>query len=201
MESSDPTRMSNMSFEEPNSLRVYLGLLAGQMLLGSYYEGYVRGLGLRGDEWVIDYGSGTGEASKHIARALLKGGGHPTCVDISHALMKMTRKRLAKYPDVDFKLGDVAELDIPEDRYDVVVIHFVLHDIPEDQRLEKVKALASKLKKTGRIFIKEPIDKDNKNLPEEIRSIMTSAGLREISFESDESTQLGRACEGIFERV
>ena len=190
-----------MSFEEPSSLRVYLGLLAGQVLLGSYYKRYAQELGLKGNEWVIDYGSGTGEASKNIAQVLLKGDGHLTCIDISHALMKVTRKRLTTYPNVDFKLGDISELDIPGGRYDVVVIHFVLHDIREDQRQEKVEALSEKLRKGGRIFIKEPIDKDSKTLPEEIRHIMTSAGLREISFESEESTQLGRACEGIFEKV
>ena len=198
---SDPARVNNMSFEEPSSLRVYLGLLAGRILFGSYYKGYIQGLGLMGNEWVIDYGSGTGEASKHIARTLLRGGGHLTCVDISDALMKVTRKRLATYTNVDFKLGDISELDIPDDHYDLVVIHFVLHDIPKGQRQEKVEALSKKLKRTGRIFINEPVDKDNKSLPEEIRHIMASAGLREISFESDRSTLLGRACQGVFEKT
>ena len=61
--------------------------------------------------------------------------------------------------------------------------------------------MSKKLKKAGRIFIKEPVDRDNENLPEEIKHIMASAGLRGISFESDESALLGRACQGVFEKT
>jgi len=79
--------------------------------------------------------------------------------------------------------------------------HFVLHDIPKGQRQEKVETSSKKLKKSGRMFIKESVDKDNENLPEEIRHTMALVGLREISFESDKSALLERACQGIFEKA
>ncbi len=88
--------------------------------------------------------------------ALARRRGHLTCVDISRVWMDTARKRLKKYPNVDFKLGDVSDLDIEDGAYDVVVIHFVLHHVDKNVRAENVSSLPHKLKEGGRLFISEP---------------------------------------------
>lgn len=51
---------------------------------------------------------------RFIAPRLIHGGGRLTCVDISKKWMDVSRWRLGKYPNADFKLGDIATLDIPD---------------------------------------------------------------------------------------
>lgn len=195
-------RQEQTGFKEPSRLKVYLALLFEYVLEGSAYRKFVNSLGLKGDEWVIDYGSGTGAASKLIAQCLLDGNGHLTCVDISRILIDVVRKRLERYPNVDLKLGDIISLDVEDNRYNAVVIHYVLHDIPRAERQEKVNALSRKLKKGGRIFIEEPVVYEYEAsrthgmhlgafLPEEIRGLMTYAGLTELSFRTTKSLFLG----------
>ena len=62
-----------------------------------------------------------------------------------------------KYPNVDFKLGKIDEVDIPDGSYDAVVIHYVLHDIEPELREDILQNLAQKLKINGKIYIREPI--------------------------------------------
>jgi len=147
-----------MCFTEPSSLKVFTTVLGGYVNSGSYKR-YVEGFGLTGNEWVLDYGSGSGRITRHIAGRLALGGGHLTCVDISTVWMDVVKKRLKRYANVDFKLGDIASLDIPDDAYDVVVVHFVLHHV--DARQEYVNILSRKLKKSGRLFIRDPVRKEH----------------------------------------
>ena len=103
---------------------------------------------------VLDYGSGWGWISQHIVERLSQGG-HLTCVDVSKVWMGALQKRLNRYPNVDYKLGDIAALDIADSAYDVVVVHNVLHHVAKDEQQEKVAILARKLKPQGRLFIRE----------------------------------------------
>jgi len=145
-----------------------------------YYRGYVQGLGLRGDERVLEYGSGPGAASRYVAQQLASGGGHLTCVDISLVWMTHLKRRMRGYQNVDFKLGDIVTLDIPDESYDVVTIHFVLHEIEHSERQEKVNALARTLKSDGAMFVREPISERHGMPPEEIRELVSSTGLHEV---------------------
>jgi len=43
--------------------------------------------------------------------------------------MRVVQKRLKAYSNVDFKLGDIASLDISDGIYDVVIMHHVLHHV------------------------------------------------------------------------
>ena len=66
-------------------------------------------MGLRGDERVLDYGSGSGAAARHLAKRLQAGGGRLTCMDVSARWQAVIRKVLRGYPDVEFRLGDVRD--------------------------------------------------------------------------------------------
>ena len=52
-------------------------------LFSFLYKNYIRTLNLKGNERVLDFGSGSGAGSKHLAKILQKSGGHITCIDIS----------------------------------------------------------------------------------------------------------------------
>ena len=191
-----------MSFKEYNFIQVLLLLLVTK--IGEYrysvYKKYVDSLGLKGDEKVLDFGSGSGAAAEYIARHLLKGNGRLTCDDMSRVWMKIIKKRIKKYHNVEFKLGDIAEVDIEAGSHDVVVVHLVLHDVEESIRPRTVNVLSRALKKTGKLYIKEPMWKRHGMPAEEIRELMTQSGLKEIDFKIFKSfaSPPGPKCMGIF---
>lgn len=167
-------------FKEPNLLVATIQAFLTGTMMSSYYGNYVQGLGLRGSERMLEYGSGPGSASKHLARAL-GNGGHLTCVDISEVWIGFAKRAVGKYPNVDFQLGDIAAMDITDGSYDAVFIHFVLHDVPEAIRREKVGILVRKLKAGGKVYVREPTG-DRHGMPaSEIRAILAENGLKEVS--------------------
>jgi ubiquinone/menaquinone biosynthesis C-methylase UbiE len=170
------------SFEEPSRLRASRMTFEMNVIGRPYYRRYVESLGLRGDERVLEYGSGPGAASRYIAKRLTAGGGHLTCVDISSVWMTRLKKRMRRFQNVDFKLGDIATLEVQDESYDVVTIHFVLHEIQRSERPQKVSALVRTLNSDGALFVREPISQRHGMPPEEIRALVSATGLREVRF-------------------
>ncbi len=189
-----------LSERDPHPLHVFFTTVVGYTILSPVYKHHVDQLGLAGSEWVLDYGSGSGRIARHIARRLLTGGGHLTCVDVSPVWMDAARKRLKKYPNVDFKLGDVAALDIEDGAYDAVVIHFVLHHVDKNIRVEKVSILSHKLKEGGKLFLSEPTREQHGVSAGEIRRVMAAVGLRERGSRFTRSL-MGKVFEGVFEKL
>jgi ubiquinone/menaquinone biosynthesis C-methylase UbiE len=161
-----------------------------------YYRPYIESLGLRGDERVLEYGSGPGAASKLLAQALPDG--HLTCVDISRVWMGYMKKVAGKYPNIDLMQGDIADLDIPAGSYNVVFIHYILHDIPAGIQREKMSIVLSKLKKGGICYIREPTSPMHGIAPEKVRAIMRENGLREISSAMGKSPQKSPTFQGVY---
>lgn len=187
-----------MSFEKPNLIERFMHVFFMNRLFSFIYRKYADSLGLKGNEKVLDFGSGSGALSKHIAPILLKGGGQLTCIDISEIWIPIAKKWLKKYPNVEFKLGDISRLNIEEGSFDVIVIHFMLHDTERDLRQNTVKALSRTLKDTGRLFIREPT-KESHGIPaEEIRELMTKSGLKEIDFKITKTMLGGPMYAGVF---
>lgn len=168
-----------MKFREPGKLHVLLQSFETDVLGNSWYRKYVESLGLSGSEQVLEYGPGPGTASKYLAETLGQNGGRLTCVDISSVWMRVLRKKLQKFPDVDYQLGDIASLPVPDNAYDGIVIHYVLHDIEAAMRAEKLAALVRKLKRGGKIYLREPISPNHGMPPSEIRALMAANGLKE----------------------
>ena len=183
-----------MTFHEPSTLEVLLTVAVGTVAR-SVYQKYVDRLGLQGHEQVLDYGSGAGTPARMLARKLLKGGGQVTCVDISEAWLQTARRRLAQYPNVSFRLGELSSLDLPDAAYDVVFVHFCLHDIPAGQRPHVVEHLARKLAPGGKLFIREPLQQ---LAQQEIARLMRQTGLNEIGSSTSQVPLMGPAYEGIF---
>jgi ubiquinone/menaquinone biosynthesis C-methylase UbiE len=167
-----------LSTYEPATLEIWLTLGLGLTVLSPYYRGFARRLGLRGDEQVLDFGSGSGVCSRHVA-ARLRHGGHLDCVDISDRWMHVIRRTLSRFDNVGYHRGRITTLALPEAAYDMVVIHFVLHDIPAAERPDVVAALVRRLKPGGRLVLREP--QDHGLTLDELDHLMTVAGLRPTS--------------------
>ncbi|WXG41905.1 MAG: class I SAM-dependent methyltransferase [Candidatus Freyarchaeum deiterrae] len=169
-------------------------------LAGPFYKSYVKNLGLKGNERVLEPGSGSGGLSAYIAPILLKGKGKLTCVDISKAQMRVLRIRMRKYPNVEYKLGDISKMDIEDGSFDAAIIHFMLHEVEQPSRQNFVKTISRKLKAGGKLFIREPIRESHGMPVEEIRQLMAEGGLKEIDHKLTRSIFMGPMYVGIFEK-
>ncbi len=179
---------------EPGILEIFMTVILGTLFGGTYRE-YADRLGLKGCESVLDFGSGSGNLARFIAPLLVHGGGRLTCVDISKKWMDVSRWRLGKYLNIDFKLGDIATLDILNASYDVVLIHFVLHDIDSAERPRIMRHLVPKLKDDGTLFIRESMRFISQD---EIHKLLRQNGLEEIESQITEIKTQGNVYEGIF---
>lgn len=155
------------------------------------YNPYYKQFNLKGSEKVLDFGCGGGVGSKCLVK-LLNMNGRVTCVDTSKYWIEKANKRLLKYPNADCKLGDIRELNIPDQSFDIISIIRVLHDIEPGQRQEIVKALARKLKNNGSLYIKEPIRESHGMPVAEIRELLSKANLKEEHHKISKSEYMGR---------
>lgn len=178
-------------FEHPSTLFVLedklKGLLGGPLL----YNPYFKTFGLKGNERILDFGCGGGAGSRCLANLLSKGG-HLTCVDVSSYWIAKARKRLGKYSNVECKSGDIRELDIPDSSFDIISTIHVVHDISPAERQDIVKTLSQKLKAGGLFFIREPVKKSHGMPVEEIRTLLSGAGLKEIEHKETKSEYMGK---------
>lgn len=182
---------------EPGILEIFMTVILGTLLGGTYRE-YADRLSLKGSESVLDFGAGSGNLARFIAPRLIHCGGRLTWVDISKKWMDVARWSLGKYPNVDFKLGDIARLDIPDESCDVIVIHFVLHDIDAANRPRITRNLVLKLKEDGTLFIREPMRFISQD---EISQLMRQNGLEEIESQVGEIKSQGHVYEGVFRKA
>jgi 2-polyprenyl-3-methyl-5-hydroxy-6-metoxy-1,4-benzoquinol methylase len=178
-------------FENPSTLFILedklKGLLGGPLL----YNPYFKTFGLKGNESVLDFGCGGGAGSLCLAHLLSKDG-HLTCVDVSRHWIEKAKKRLAKYDNVECKSGDIRELDISDSSFDVISTIHVIHDIAPTERQSIVRILSQKLKEGGLLFIREPIKKSHGMPVEEIRALLSDAGLNEIEHKETKSEYIGK---------
>ncbi len=190
-----------MSLNDPSRFQLFIHDLFFHSLLRPWYRRYAESFDLRGDEKALDFGSGSGALSKFMARRLLEGGGLVTCLDTSEAWIERARKRLRRFPNVEFIHGDITQLDIEEDSFDVAAIHFVLHDIESEARRSTLDCISRVLRDDGRLFIREPTKGEHGMPPEEIRWLMNSVGLEEIKFDESKPLLMRPYYSGVFRKI
>jgi SAM-dependent methyltransferase len=183
-----------ISTHEPPPLEIKITLALGLTVLSPYYRSFARSLNLRPNEQVLDFGSGSGVCSRHIA-ARLKRGGHLACVDISRGWMDVIRKTLRRYENVSYHLGPISKVNLPDASIDMIVIHFVLHDIPETERLQVMQTLGCKLKPSGRLLLREPQGRGLRL--DELEQLAEQAGLQTSKLTA-RKLLIGRVYEGCF---
>jgi ubiquinone/menaquinone biosynthesis C-methylase UbiE len=166
------------SNREPGRAEAFAARLFTNLLLSPLYRRYVDEMGLRGDERVLDYGSGSGAAARHLAKRL-QAGGRLTCMDVSARWQAVIRRVLRDSPDVEFRLGDVRAMGLPDGSFDVVLVHWMLHDVPPWDRPSIVAELARLLPPGGRLYSREPTGAKHGMPAAQARELYAAAGLDE----------------------
>jgi len=183
----------------PSSLEVLLTRAMLHGVMSGSYRGYVVSMGLRGDERVLDYGSGSGAAARHLVKVLDAGGGRLTCLDISPAWQRALRKTLDGH-DVDYQLGDVRTLELESSSFDAVVMHWMFHDVPEADRREILARLAALLRPGGKLFTREPTRREEGIPAGTLRGLLQGAGLRELRGYQGSAFMMGPFYSGVWEK-
>jgi SAM-dependent methyltransferase len=185
-----------MSANEPSTSEILTTRLLGNTLARPFYRRWADKLELSGNETALDFGSGSGVCTKHLARRLALGG-RLTCVEISQRWIEVARRTLKDFPNVEYRVGKINSLCLPDSAYYVVFIHFVLHDIPEQERPGVVAELARVLKPGGKLFLREPVGRGAPDV-EDIRKLMKSAHLRETQHGGGYHWFTGEVYEGVW---
>jgi ArsR family transcriptional regulator len=139
---------------------------------------------------VGDLGCGTGQITgliaPHVARVI--------SVDSSPDMLQVARTRLAAFPSVDFRLGQLETLPIEDGTLDVTIMALVLHHLSDPAHA--LAESARVLKRSGRTLIIDMLPHDRAEyqqqmghvwlgFPEkQMRRLLTAAGFEDIRFHS-----------------
>jgi len=119
-----------------------------------YYKKLLKTLELNGSESILDFGSGAGVLAKKIIKKL-SNGGKLSCLDLSEAFLNKVRKKLRNYTHVDYNLGDIREMNIPSNTFDRIIITWVIHHLPEEERPDILLSIVNTLKPDGKVYVIE----------------------------------------------
>jgi ubiquinone/menaquinone biosynthesis C-methylase UbiE/DNA-binding transcriptional ArsR family regulator len=134
---------------------------------------------------LLDLGTGTGRMLELFGPDLERGLG----LDLSHDMLALARARLdrAGLRHCSVRQGDIYDLALPRDSFDVVIIHQVLHFL--DDSLRAITAAARVLRAGGRLLVVDFAPHDLEFLrdehahrrlgfaPETVTQWLTAAGL------------------------
>ena len=178
-------------FDNPSILfkleDVLMGLIGGPFYYNPHYKTY----GLQGGECVLDFGCGGGAGSQCLIK-LIGEKGHLTCIDLSNYRIRKAEERLKKYPNAECIAGDIRNIHVPDSLFDVISVIHVIHDIPPADRQGTVNELLRTLKTGGKLFIWEPTKPSHGMPAEEIRKLLTEAGLDEAECDANDSKYKGK---------
>ena len=183
---------------EPGRAEIVAARYFNNLVLSPLYRRYVQEMQLCGDERVLDFGSGAGAAARHLAPLLAAGGGHLTCMDVSARWQETLRGVLRAYPDVGLRRGDVRSMGLPDASFDVVLVHWMLHDVPPWDRAPIVAELGRLLRPGGRLFSHEPTNPRHGMPAAEVRTLLSGAGLKEVVAEEGKKAILGPYCRAVW---
>jgi len=152
---------------------------------------------LQEDDKVLEIGCGAGNLSRFLVQRLH--GGELICLDISNYWLNKAKERLEKFNNIKYKLRDLTKLNLENSYYDIVILHYVLHDIKKEHRLNTIKTLKNKLKNKGVVYIREPTRKNHGILPQDVEKLMLLAGFsKKFSKESYSFPLRGKVYEATF---
>lgn len=91
--------------------------------------------GIREGDSVLDLGSGAGNDC-FVARAIVGEKGKVTGLDFTEAMLSKANENVKKlgYTNVEFIKGDIEEMPLPDNTYDVVVSNCVLNLVPDKEK-------------------------------------------------------------------
>lgn len=178
----------DLGYENPTLLYRLIDEFGNNRMFSFIYKNYIRTLNIKENDNVLDFGSGSGAGSKHLAKKLQKCGGHLTCVDISNYWMEKAKKRMKYYDNVEYLIGDLCKFNLKDKSVDIIYVFYALHDVSKGMRNGIISEFFRILKNGGRLYIKEP-QRQNDGMPvEEIEELMKNNGFSKESFKSGNGT-------------
>lgn len=94
--------------------------------------------GIKAGDSVLDLGSGAGNDC-FVARAIVGESGKVTGIDFTDAMLekaKLNNQKLG-YTNIEFVKGDIEEMPLPKNTYDVIISNCVLNLVPDKQKAFK----------------------------------------------------------------
>lgn len=115
---------------------------------------------------VVDLGSGAGNDC-FVARSLVGETGLVIGIDMTEAMIEKARQNAAKlkYSNLQFRLGDIENMPLPNNIADVVISNCVLNLVPDKQKA--FREIYRVLKPGGHLSVSDVVLKGN--LPEKIQ--------------------------------
>ncbi|MEG3224523.1 MAG: methyltransferase type 12 [Methanobacteriales archaeon Met13] len=95
---------------------------------------------------VLDLGSGTGNLSLAVKKKFPKA--RITCLDMTDSMIQQTQLKLADYPDVDYVVGDLRDLEARFE-YDVVLSSLAIHHLSRVEQKSFYPKIYAALKESG----------------------------------------------------
>jgi len=142
-------------------------------------EAEIRGLLLdRPFHSLLDLGTGTGRILELFAPEIERGLG----IDLNHDMLAFARSRLdhAGIRNCSVRQGDIFDLSVPRDSFDVVIVHQVLHFLDDGGRA--IREAARVLRPQGRLLVVD-------FAPHELEFLREECAHRRLGFPPDAVTQ------------
>lgn len=123
--------------------------------------------GIKSGDAVLDLGSGAGNDC-FVARSIVGDTGYVTGLDFTSEMLVLARANNLKmgYTNVAFVQGDIEEMPLPDNSYDVVVSNCVLNLVPDKEKA--FRQIHRVLKEEGHFCVSDVVIQGE--LPEKLRS-------------------------------
>jgi len=140
---------------KPSNLEVVLTKLAFRFFGKAVYKGYADRLPVSGHETVLDFGCGMGTIACHLSERLPHG--KIACLDVSLKWLEACKKNLRRCRNIYYLYGDIYDLPLKNESFDLIFCHFVLHDIPDNELSKIIPVMGRVLKHKGLLAFREPL--------------------------------------------
>ena len=132
---------------------------------------------------VLEIGCGTGTLTL-AAKAQVGSSGEAVGIDIAPEMVAVANhKATRKGVDVSFRVGSIASIPFPDNRFDVVMCSFMIFHMPEDVRKKGFTEIYRVLKSGGHLFILDGASSDKRYDVCELAPILKENSFTKIEIE------------------
>jgi ubiquinone/menaquinone biosynthesis C-methylase UbiE len=129
---------------------------------------------------VLEIGCGTGSLII-TAKEQVGLSGEAVGIDIAPEMVAAASRKVArKHKDVSIKVGSIASIPFPNNRFDAVICSFMIFHMPDDVRMKGFKEIYRVLKPGGHYFVFDAATRDKRYDMRELVPILKANSFPEI---------------------